>query len=161
VTATPIGAIPPPSALASTSTSGTTFSAVCAQSAPVRDARLHLVEHEQGAGPAAEGVRGLQIARRRQHDASLGLDGLDDEGGGPARRERLLQPREVAELDGGAGGQQRLERRPQARGAHDAERAEGQPVEAAATVDDAGTTGGGGRELERRVDRLGATRGEE
>ena len=90
---------------------------------------LDLIDHEQGAVPAAQLLRGLEVAGRRQrHQPSL--DRLDDEGGDIARAQLGLKAGQISERNMGAAGQERAEALLEELVADDRERTERHAVKA-------------------------------
>ena len=90
---------------------------------------LDLIDHEQGAVPPAQLLRGLEVAGRRQrHQPSL--DRLDDERGDIARAQLGLEARQISEGNAGAAGQQRAEALLEELVADDRERTERHAVKA-------------------------------
>ena len=93
------------------------------------EAGLHLVDAEERAVAAAELLRALEVARRRQVHA-LALDRLDEEDGDVLAAQLLLERVEVAERHALEAGQQRPEPVGELGVPVRRERAERQPVEA-------------------------------
>ena len=90
------GMMPPPSALPSTYTSGTTSSWSQANVVPgAAEARLDLVGDQQDVDVGAELARGAQVALGRNDHARLALDRLDEERDG-VLVDRLAQRVDVA-----------------------------------------------------------------
>jgi hypothetical protein len=130
------------------------------EAAGAAEASLDLVGNEQRAVFLAERRRARQELVGRHVDA-LALDGLDDEGGDLARRQRLFEGCEIVEGDRGATRQQRLEAASEVHVVGQRQRAIGQAVEGVGAVHDAWPAGRAAGELDRGLDRLRAGIGEE
>ena len=94
------------------------------------EAGLHLVDAEERPVAAAQLLRALEVARRRQEDA-VADDRLDDEERDVLGAQLGLERVEVAERDAREARHERLEALGERRVAGRGERAERQPVEAA------------------------------
>ena len=100
------------------------------------EAGLHLVDGEERPVAAAELLRALEVAGRRQVDA-FPLDRLDEEDGDVLALQLLLERGEIAERDAAEAGQERLEAVGELGAAVRGERAEREAVEAVVARDDA------------------------
>ena len=153
--------------LAASTMSGTTPVCSAANILPVRPMpALHLVEHQQDAVAIGDRAQPAQELRRRHDVAAFAQHRLDDDRrdvvGRGHRREQLLDAGGVAVRRVIHAGQQRPEAPPVLRLARgQRQRPERPAVKAAAERDDARPPGVVARQLDRRLDRLGARVGQE
>ena len=129
-------------------------------------AALHLVEHQEDAVAIGDRAQPAQELRRRHDVAAFAQHRLDDDRrdvvGRGHRREQLLDAGGVAVRRVIHAGQQRPEAPPVLRLARrQRQRPERAPVEAAAERDDSRPPRVVARQLDRRLDRLGARVGQE
>ena len=124
-------------------------------------ARLHLVEHEQAAVSLAERLCFGEILGRRNPDACLSLNRLDDEGRDLPGGESLLERPEIAERDGVRVGKQGAEAVAPEGVAHQGQGAAGQAVERAVGVEQPGAVGVRAGELDGCLDAFAAGTAEE
>src|SRR6266487_273794 len=125
------------------------------EAARAAHARLHLVEDQERAGPVADLAGGGQVFRRRDVDAAFALDRLQQDGrrlviDGAAQRLDVVEGYVHEARD------ERLERLPEVPPPRRAERPHRPPVEASHRRDDLRAARRRARELEGRLDRLGA-----
>ncbi len=152
----PIGTSPPDSALATHTMSGCRSQCSSARKRPVRPMPV-CTSSQTNSAPASRHSRCApgQIVPRREVDP-LALDRLDDERRDVPACELARERVQIAEADRIAARQQRPEALAELDAAVERQRAEREPVEGVLGVQDARTAGGGARDLDRRLDRLGA-----